>query len=247
MYLDHKEFLFNEEEIAQSLDIPRENLTTIIDNIIADNKFFEDVHFRTCNNKYQEKIFSKQGAFIIADYLDTRGLISDLEIKDFINLIDHKNKDNINKLINHKECQLLRYEITMIISENCTSLTKINDRHFLNKTDTINILQTNIEQLDNVFRKLIRLRRRGFTDEHFCDIHGERYFSFLGLAKFSQELSKILPESENYYREFSIIGSSVLEQRSKLLPYIPDKNLINYMKNKAFQRDTAVSEVMRYT
>lgn len=137
MYLDNPIFLFSEEEIAESLDIPRENLTTIIENMISDNEFFENVHFRTCNKKYQEKIFSKEGVFIIADYLDTRGLISDLEIKDFVTLIEHKN--SINKLINKKECQLLRYEITMIINENCTSLTKINDRHFLNKTDTINI------------------------------------------------------------------------------------------------------------
>ncbi len=245
MYIDNTTFLFDEEEIAKSLYIQRDQLTAIIKQLISNNKLTENDHFRICNKTYQEKLFSKQGAFIIANYLDTRGLISDSEIQDFVALIGDKNKNFINQLITKKEQQLLRYKVTEVINQNCTSLTKVNNRHFLSKIDTINILQTTSEQLDQLFLKLRRFRPPDslIIDEDFCTIETQRYYSFSGLAKFSQELSKTIPEQKNYYSEFLNIGLPILEQRTKSLPHQPDRNLINYMKEKALKRDNNTCQV----
>jgi 5-methylcytosine-specific restriction endonuclease McrA len=245
MYVDDTNFLFDEEEIVESLYIQRGQLTAIIKELIFNNQLTDNDHFRICNKKYQEKIFSKQGAFIIADYLDTKGLISDSEIQEFVNLISDKNKDFINQLVRKKEQQLLRYKVTEVINQNCTSLTKINNRHFLSRIDTINILQTTVEQLDQIFFQLKRIRPPEglIIDEDFCNIATQRYYSFSGLAKFSQQLSKIIPEKENYYTEFSNIGNSVLETRTRLLPHIPDRKQIDYMKRKARERDYNTCQV----
>jgi hypothetical protein len=175
-------FTIREHELANALEIAHDELEHIIQFFDSDPKdqweLKEDYHFVYLNKSLQERLFSEQGAYAIAKYIDekcTKSIWS--MITEFVTR--HKEKIR-NAFISRK------------IQENCSSLTVRNDRHFLSKKDVINILCTSPARLNRAFEDI-----RTSTDpmemyKDFDEIDDIRYYSLSGFYKLSRNLAESL-------------------------------------------------------
>jgi len=175
-------FTIRESDLAKMLEITREKLDEIVIFFDADSndrwELQENDHFIYFNRSLNERLFSEQGAYAIAKYIDeiqpqniwTR-------VKEFIT----KHREKIrNAFINQK------------IQENCSSLTLKNNRHFLSKQDVISIFCTSHRRINTAFEEIRISDSPLILYEDFDDIDGVRHYSFSGLNKLSRHLAKAL-------------------------------------------------------
>ena len=175
-------FTIRESDLAKTLEISREKLDEIVIFFDADPndqwELKENDHFIYLNKSLNERLFSEQGAYAIAKYIDaTQPQNIWARIKEFIT----KHREKIrNAFINQK------------IQENCSSLTLRNNRHFLSKKDVVSIFCTSYGRINTAFEE-IRISDSPLSlYEDFDDIDGIRYYSFSGLNKLSRHLAKAL-------------------------------------------------------
>lgn len=175
-------FTIRESELAKILEISIDKLDEII-------KFFdtnpndewelqENYHFIHFNKSLNERLFSEQGAYAIAKYIDeTQPQSIWARIVEFIT----KHKEKIrNAFINQK------------IQENCSSLITKNSRLFLSKKDIVSIFCTNHARINKAFEEIRTSESPLILYEDFDDIDGVRYYSFSGIYKLSHHLGKAL-------------------------------------------------------
>jgi hypothetical protein len=175
-------FTIRESDLAKMLEISIEKLDEIVTFFDADPddrwELKENTHFIYLNKSLNERLFSNQGAYAIAKYIeDTQPQSILARFKEF--LTKHREKIR-NALINQK------------IQENCSSLTLKNNRHFLSKKDVISIFCTNHNRIDTAFEEIKSSDNPLIIYQDFDDIDGVRYYSFSGLDKLSRHLSKVL-------------------------------------------------------
>ena len=175
-------FTIRELELAQMLEITRERLDEIIIFFDADLKdqweLKENDHFIYLNKSLNERLFSEQGAYAIAKYIDeTQPQNIWARIKEFIT--KHRAKIR-NAFINQK------------IQENCSSLTLRNDRHFLSKKDVVSIFCTSYARINKAFEEIRVSDSPLIIYQDFDDFEGVRHYSFSGLNKLSRHLAKAL-------------------------------------------------------
>ncbi|WP_309734364.1 hypothetical protein [Chamaesiphon sp. OTE_75_metabat_556] len=126
-------FTIRESELAKTLEITIQKLDLVIVFFDSDPndqwELKEDHHFIYFNKSLNERLFSEQGAYAVAKYIDeTQPQNIWNRIKEFIT----KHREKIrNAFVNQK------------IYENSSSLTLRNNRHFLSKKDVVKIFCTN--------------------------------------------------------------------------------------------------------
>jgi hypothetical protein len=175
-------FTIRELELAKTLEITREKLDEIVVFFDADPhdrwELKENDHFIYLNKKLNERLFSEQGAYAIAKYIDeTQPHSIWARIKEFIT----KHREKIrNAFINQK------------IQENCSSLISKNDRHFLSKKDVVNIFCTSYARINKAFEEIRVSDSPLILYQDFDDFDGVRHYSFSGLNKLSRHLAKAL-------------------------------------------------------
>lgn len=175
-------FTIKEAELAKALEISHPKLAEVIKFFDSDPndqwELRENDHFVYLNKKLDERLFSEQGAYAIAKYMDEHLQKSIWEqIKEFIT--GHKEKIR-NNFINQK------------IIENSSSLTVQNNRQFLAKKDVVNIFCTSYARLNKAFEEIQRSPNPMKIAEDFDDINGVRYYSLSGFYKLSRHLGEKL-------------------------------------------------------
>jgi hypothetical protein len=179
-------FNIKEVELAAALEITGQELDQIIRFFDSDPKdeweLRENDHYIYINKSLGERLFSEQGAYAIAAYMDATAKKSLLQ-KLFEFITRHKAKIR-NAFISRK------------IQENSSSLTFRNSRHFLSKKDVTAILATSPAKLNQAFNDIQRSSRTLEIYEDFEDFDGIRYYSLLGLYELSKHLSKELKSKD---------------------------------------------------
>lgn len=172
-------FTIREAELATALEIPHQELDKVIAFFDSDPndqwELRENDHFIFINKNLNERLFSEQGAYAIAKYMDEKakkGIWA--QILEFVTR--HKEKIR-NAFISRK------------IQENSSSLTVRNNRHFLSKKDVVAILCTSPARLNRAFEELRTSQDPLKKYEDFDDIEGHHYYSLSGLYKLSHNLS----------------------------------------------------------
>jgi len=175
-------FTIRELELATALGITHQDLAKVIHFFDFDPddqwELRENDHFIYLIKGLNERLFSEQGAYAIAKYMDEKKPKSIwASIIEFIT----KHKEKIrNAFISRK------------IQENYSSLTVKNNRYFLSKKDVVNILCTSYARLNKAFDEIQRSDEPMKIYEDFDDIDGVRYYSISGFYKLSQHLAKAL-------------------------------------------------------
>ena len=198
-------FTIRESELAKMLEISIDKLDAIVTFFDADPddewELKENTHFIYLNKSLKERLFSKQGAYAIAKYMeDTQPQNFFARIKEFVT----KHREKIrNAFINQK------------IQENCSSLTLRNNRHFLSKKDVVSIFCTNHSRINIAFEEIKKLDSPLILHEDFDDIDGVRYYSFSGLDKLSRHLATVLTVKDR--KSWCKAVESVSKQTFKLI------------------------------
>lgn len=226
-------FNIKEAELARVLEISHQELDGIIKFFDSDPKdqweLKENHHFIFVNKSLGVRLFSEQGAYAIAKYMDevTQKSFWDV-IKEF--LTKHKEKIR-NAFISRK------------IQENCSSLTVRNNRHFLSKRDVINILCTNSARLNKAFDDIKKSSDPLKIYEDFDDIDGVRYYSLSGFYKISNHLGENLTvkDRRSWCEAIEIVGKKtfklIIDKQSAF-----DKAVQSAMK-KAKNRDKSTCQI----
>lgn len=175
-------FTIREAELATALDITHQELDKIIQFFDSDPddqwELRENDHFIYLNKSLKERLFSEQGAYAVAKYMDEK------QPKSIWTLITEF-------ITRHKE-KIRNAFISRKIQENCSSLTVRNNRHFLSKKDVVNILCTSHARLNKAFDEIKKSQDPMKQYEDFDDIDDVRYYSLSGFYKLSQHLAEKL-------------------------------------------------------
>lgn len=220
-------FTIREAELAVALEITHQELDKIIQFFDSDPDDQWDLrekdHFIYLTRSLNEKLFSEQGAYAIAKYMDEKVAKSIWSrIKEFITKHGEKIR---NAFISRK------------IQENCSSLTVKNNRHFLSKKDVINILCTSPARLNKAFDEIQKSQDPMKIYEDFDDIDGVRYYSLSGFYKLSQHLAEALTvkDRRGWCKAIEVVGKKtfklIIDEQSAL------QQRISSAMEKAKKRD----------
>jgi len=196
-------FVLKEKELAEALEITPQQLDKVIAFFDSDPndewELRENEHFIFIDKTWRHRLFSYQGAFTIAQYMDSieKKTIWD-RIKEFIT--KHKEKVR-NAFVRQK------------VLENCSSLTTRNNRHFLSKKDVIGILCTSYARLNKAFEVIQKSDSPMILGEDFDDIEGARFYSLSGLDKFCRLLSSELKvkNRQEWCKSVEVVGKKTLK------------------------------------
>jgi hypothetical protein len=197
-------FTIKDKNLAVALEISLERLYEIIEIFDADPHDEWDLkegdHFIWLSENRRTRLFSEFGAFAIAKYMDS------IEKKTLWGQI----KEFITR---HKE-KIRNAFVRQRVQDNCSSLTIINNRHFLSKKDVVSILCTSHARLNKAFEDAQRTRESVILYEDFDDIEGVRHYSLSGLVKLSKNLSEELKSKDRqaWCAAVTVTGSKTLKQ-----------------------------------
>jgi hypothetical protein len=196
-------FTIREQELATALEINLQKLDEIIKFFDSDPndqwELRENEHFTYLNKSLNEKLFSEQGAYAIAKYID----------------------DNLPKSIwaritefitRHKE-KIRNAFISRKIQDNCSSLIFRNNRHFLSKKDVINILGTSPKRFNQAFEYIQKSENPMKINQDFDDFDGVRYYSLLAFYQLSKNLAQTLTVKDRRYwcEAIEIVGNKTFK------------------------------------
>jgi uncharacterized cysteine cluster protein YcgN (CxxCxxCC family) len=196
-------FTIKAKELSAALEITPQRLDEIIEFFDADPSdewdLKEDDHFIYLNKNLKERLFSQQGAFAIAKYMDT------IEEKTLWSRI-------VEFVTRHKE-KIRNAFVRQKVLDNCSSLTKRNNRHFLSKKDVVNILCTSYARVNKAFEDIRRSDSPMVLLEDFDDIEGERYYSLAGVEKLCRNLGSELKnvDRREWCSAVEIVGKKTLK------------------------------------
>ena len=178
-------FTIKEVDLAKALEISHEKLREIAQFFDSDPndswELVENKHFIYLVKCSKERLFSEEGAYAIAKYMDENSP------KNLWQTI-------IEFITKHKE-KIRNAFISRKILDNSDSLVFINSRHFLSKKDIISILCTSPARLNKAFEELQKSEdMQIYVDfEDFeVDKKTVRYYSFAGFFKIARNLGQAL-------------------------------------------------------
>jgi hypothetical protein len=200
--IDSSKFTIKAADLAKVLDITPTKLYKIIEFFDSDSKdewdLKEDEHFIWIVKSQGTRIFSEQGAYAIALYLDKTEQKSLWEwCKEF--LFKHQQK-------------LQQAFIRQKVLNNSTSLIRRGDYHYLSRKDTVAILSTSYPRLNQSFKD-IQQTETLIYDTEFIEIDGVNYYSLRAFEALSRNLGENL-KSENrraWCKEVSCTGFRTLK------------------------------------
>lgn len=173
------EFTIKEADLSSALEITPQRLDEIIAFFDSDPNdewdLKENDHFIYINKKWKERLFSQQGAFAVAKYMDT------IEPKSLWDRF-------MEFITKHKE-KLRNAFVRQKVLENCSSLTPRNNRHFLSKKDVVNILCTSFSKINQSFEQIQKSDAPMVIGEDFDEIEEVRHYSLSGLNKLCRHLA----------------------------------------------------------
>ncbi|MDY7051130.1 hypothetical protein [Limnospira fusiformis] len=232
MPFDKEVFYIEEIKLAEALGLNQQELDEIVDSLQASAdesiQLKEWLHFVIQNYVTQQqpiRIFSREGALAIANYLDLRGDATKISPNGVIALLEQYNLNKIDA------------KIRRAVYENSSSLVSKNQRHWLSRKDVVKIFMTTSTQLRRAFGNI---QRSDFPMEKNIDFaendDGLTLFSLSGLEKLSIELSLKLRSKErrDYCKRVREVAPPVL----KFLAIAPSpepkeiKQAMNYAKNR---------------
>lgn len=175
-------FTIREAELATALEIRHQELAKIITFFDADPndqwELQENYHFIYLNKSLNERLFSEQGAYAIAKYMDEKAIKSIWA--------------RITELVTRHKEKIRNAFVSRKIQENSSSLTVKNNRHFLSKKDVVNIFCTSPGRLNAAFNEIQKSPHPLMIYEDFDEIEGVRCYSLLAIYKLSQHLGTVL-------------------------------------------------------
>lgn len=180
------DFTIKHKQLAEALEITQKRLDQIIAIFDADPndawELKENEHFIFVSKRWKERMFSQQGAFAVAKYMDT---------------IEKKTLwGKVREFVTKHDAKIRNAFVRQKVQENCSSLTLRNNRHFLSKADVARILCTTSARLDKAFEAVKISSSPMAIDEDFAEIDGVRYYSLAGLDKLSRNLSITLKDKD---------------------------------------------------
>jgi hypothetical protein len=226
-------FTIREAELSTALEITHEKLDEVIKFFDSDPsdqwELRENDHFVYLTKSLNDRLFSEQGAYAIAKYIDEKTTKSIWAlIAEFVT----KHKEKIrNAFINRK------------IQENCSSLTLKNNRHFLSKRDVVNILSTSPARLNRAFDEIQRSHDPMKIYEDFDEIDSVRYYSLSGFYKLSQNLAMALTvkDRRSWCAAIEVVGKKtfklIIDEQTAL------QKKIDFAMNTAKKRDCKTCQV----
>jgi hypothetical protein len=224
--IDSTKFTIKAADLAKGLGITPDKLYKIVAFFDSDSKdewdLKEDEHFIWLSKNQGTRIFSEQGAYAIALYLDKNEKKSAWAwCKEF--LFKHQQK-------------LQQAFIRQKVLNNSTSLIRRNDYHYLSRKDTVTILSTSYPRLNQAFKEIQQTETLIYGTE-FTEIDGVNYYSLRAFELLSRNLGDNL-KSENrraWCNEVGCTGFRTL----KLLADEQDKfeQRISVVKGQARTRD----------
>jgi hypothetical protein len=195
-------FTIKPADLAKGLGIKIEKLYKIVEFFDSDSNdewdLKENEHFMWLSKNQGTRIFSEQGAYAIALYLDKNEKKSVLAwCKEF--LFKHQQK-------------LQQSFIRKKVLDNSTSLIRQNNYHYLSRKDTVTILSTSYPRLNQAFKEIQKTETLIYGTE-FIEIDGVNYYSLSAFERLSQNLGNNL-KSENrraWCNEVSCTGFRTLK------------------------------------
>jgi hypothetical protein len=224
--IDSSKFTVKPDDLAKGLEITTEKLYDIVEFFDSDIKdewdLKEDEHFIWLSKKQGTRIFSEQGAYAIALYLDKNEKKSLWRrCKEF--LFKHQQK-------------LQQAFVRQKVLNNSTSLIRRGDYHYLSRKDTVVILSTSYARLNQAFKDVQKVDPLIY-DAEFIEIDGLQYYSIRAFASLSENLGQNLKSANRgaWCKEVAVTGSKTLAlliiEQNKL------EQRIAAAKNRAQLRD----------
>lgn len=229
MSIRDQEFNICEKDLADELGKSVDELDEIIRKIEENDKdkrrktLREGRSFIVTNKTYNERLFSRFGAYSIAKYIDKnekRSLFD--KIKDFVTQRQKKIRQSF---------------IKKSIHANIYPIQRIGNRNCVTKKSAIAILETSPQRFEKAFEDL-KLKDPLKDGQHFVHSEGVRYYTFAGFQKLSRNLGESL--TQPYRSEWCSEVAEVISKESRIIiKYLDDseghKNCItqamNWVKN----------------
>jgi hypothetical protein len=195
-------FTIKPDYLAQQLEITTGKLYEIVDFFDSDTKdewdLKEEEHFIWLCKKQGTRIFSEQGAYEIALYLDKTEKKSLWKwCKEF--------------LFHHQE-KLRHAFVQQKVLNNSTSLIRRGDHHYLSRKDTVAILSTSYARLSQSFSD-IQKSDPLIYDTEFIEIDKVNYYSLRAFEALSGNLGENLKQEHRraWCKEVACTGSKTLQ------------------------------------
>ncbi len=228
MIFDREVFYIEEGRLAEALGLEQKYFDERVE--FLESSFNEDilikewVHFVIINKKLLVRIFSREGAIAVANYLDTCGEVTDTALNKVFALLEEYRVNQIDT------------NVLQTVYENYSSLTLKNQRHWLNRDDVVKIFKTNSSRLDVAFQSIQRSDNPMKIDEDFENQERGYYFSLSGLEKLSLEMSVNLRSEERreYCRRVREVAPPTLKHLA-LVPVQSQEDInraVRYAKNR---------------
>jgi hypothetical protein len=226
MMVRREVFFIKETKLADALEIELTRFDEIVSllesSLDSQLQLKESLHFVYRNKSLKIRIFSQEGAFAIANYLDIHGEASEMSLC------------KVLKLVEQYRINIIHTRIRQAIYANSSSLVLKGQRHWLNFEDVIGIFRTTQTKLEQVFENIQRTDNPMKVGEDFEDIEQALFFSFSGLEKFSIELAASLHSKirREYCKRVPLVAPPVLEYLA-LAPSPSEKDVEKAMRYAA--------------
>ncbi|MEM9541876.1 MAG: hypothetical protein AAGA60_20565 [Cyanobacteria bacterium P01_E01_bin.42] len=231
MTFDREIFYIEENKLAEAFERSQKEFDELVDFLISSseekNYLREWIHFVVqgyINKQQAIRIFSREGAIAIANYIDLQGEATDTALHTVFALLDRYRLDRIDNNIRRS------------VYENSSSLTFKNQRHWLDRQDIVKIFKTTRSRLDEAFRNIQRSEYAMKITEDFDNREETDYFSLSGLEKLSVELSISLrsQERQEYCNRVREVAPPVIEFLAIAPSPSPQEieRTVRYVKNR---------------
>jgi hypothetical protein len=224
--VDSSKFTVKPADLAKGLGITTEKLYKIVDFFDSDSKdewdLKEDEDFIWLSKSQGTRIFSEQGAYTIALYLDKT------EKKNFW-------EKCVEFVFRHQE-RLRQAFVRQKVLNNSTSLIRRGDYHYLSRKDTVAILSTSYARLNQSFKDVQKIDTLVY-DLEFIEIDGVQYYSLRAFEAFGHNLGDNLKSANRraWCKETAVTGSKTLKFLAAEQDKLPQR--IETAKNRAKHRD----------
>jgi hypothetical protein len=230
--IDSTKFTIKPADLAKGLEISTEKLYDIVEFFDSDSKdewdLKEEEHFIWLSKAQRTRIFSEQGAYAIALYLDKNEKKSLWKrCKEF--------------LFKHQE-KLRRAFVQQKVLNNSASLIRHKDRHYLSRKDTVAILSTSYPRLKQSFADVQKVDPLIY-DTEFIEIDKVNYYSLRAFEALGKNLGENLTSANRraWCKEVAYTGSKTLQalisEQDKL------QQRIAAAKNRAKVRDKSHCQI----
>lgn len=227
MSFDREFFYIEEEKLSQALELTQrkfdEKCEQLIDSSDDSIRLQEWVHYiiQGTVNKQIIRIFSREGAIAIADYLDREGKVNKNALNQVFALFEEYRIDQIDSIVRRS------------VYENSSSLVVKRQRHWLNIEDVVNIFKSTKSRLRKAFDSIQVSDDPMIINVDFENIDIDQvYFSLSGLEKLSVELSLNLRSQER--REYCMRVKEIAPPVVEFLALTPTPSEENIEKTMRF-------------